>query len=62
MPKGLTALSVGEILDMEFMLEKVRSCILNSIETRDKMLREMAYYFATNQGKMLRPILTYPVG
>lgn len=62
MPKGLTALSVGEILDMEFMLEKVRSCILNSIETRDKMLWEMAYYFATNQGKMLRPILTLSCG
>jgi heptaprenyl diphosphate synthase len=62
LPKGLIAPAVEENLDMEFMLEKVRHCILNSMDTRDKMLREMALYFAENQGKMLRPTLTLSCG
>lgn len=62
MPEGLTAPLVGETLDIEFMLEKVRHCILNSMDTRDSLLREMALYFAENQGKMLRPMLTLSCG
>ncbi|HHY70491.1 MAG TPA: polyprenyl synthetase family protein [Thermoanaerobacterales bacterium] len=60
--EGLTAPLMAETLDMEFMLEKVRHYILNSMDTRDNMLREMALYFATNQGKMLRPTLTLACG
>jgi geranylgeranyl pyrophosphate synthase len=62
LPEGLIAPLVEETPDMECMLEKVRHDILNSMDTRDNMLREMALYFAENQGKMLRPTLTLSCG
>lgn len=58
MPDALTSTAVKENLDIEFMLDKVRHYILNSIDTKDFILREMALYFAQNQGKMLRPMFT----
>ncbi len=43
---------------LEYMLQNVKDYMLNAIDTKDFMLREMAMYFAQNQGKMLRPRLT----
>lgn len=59
---SLTAIVGKETFDIEFMLDNVRNYILNSIDTKDFMLREMALYFAQNQGKMLRPMLTLSCG
>lgn len=48
--------------NMESMLQKVRCLIEESIDTRDKTLKEIALYFADSQGKMLRPTLTLACG
>ena len=56
------AVSMVDTLDMGYMLEQVRCYILNSIDTKDRSLREMALYFADNQGKLLRPTLTLACG
>lgn len=62
MPDFLTITAGKETLDMGHMLDKVRHYILNCIDTKDSLLQEMALYFAENQGKMVRPMLTLSCG
>lgn len=62
MPDFLTITAGKETLDIGNMLDKVRHYILNCIDTKDSLLQEMALYFAENQGKMVRPMLTLSCG
>jgi heptaprenyl diphosphate synthase len=62
LPETLKVPILEETFEMELLLQRVKNYILDSIDTKDKMLREMAYYFAANQGKMLRPTLTLSCG
>lgn len=47
---------------IDAMLLKVKDLLENAVDTREAVLREMALYFLSNQGKMLRPMLTLCCG
>jgi len=49
-------------LGIDSLLGQVQKIIRQSIDTREKPLREMALYFISSQGKLLRPLLVLLCG
>lgn len=57
-----TAVAKKDEYDIDDMLIRVKDLILETVVPKEKYLREMAGYFLSNQGKMLRPTLTLGCG
>jgi geranylgeranyl pyrophosphate synthase len=48
--------------DFQVMLDNVNNLLHNTVDTRDVTMREMALYFLSSLGKLLRPTLTLASG